>query len=368
MSGKDTKKTATIAENGALAKDGRGFPVRKIFFVLLILLVLCTAALLVANMFIDSYFDKMTMFDGKWELDTAKMNSMTLYKDNHGYFSKEEAYHKAYNDALINHAQTAVDVVEGENVYNYALFGVDHFEGEESGKGVDVVMIISINTEKEQVTYVAMESRMLVYIPGVGVGPMKHAYLLGGPQLLVNTIEQNYGLKLNGFFDLNMSAFTELVDTFGGIKLNGDNALVEKINADIALFNEAKGLSGDSAVESVKLEDGKIKLKGEQIIAYMRNAGADRAAIANEVMAQLTAKISDEGFGGLTTTFDIAVDKMVVSIDRDDVTELVFGCFSAFENVKNVSVGKMEGNKYFGIDAFTCNYKAERDALIKALY
>ena len=57
MSGKDTKNTATIAENGALAKDRRGFPVRKIFFVLLILLVLCTAALLVANMFIDSYFD-----------------------------------------------------------------------------------------------------------------------------------------------------------------------------------------------------------------------------------------------------------------------------------------------------------------------
>ena len=43
------KGNATIAENKALANKGRGFPFKRVFFALLIVLIIFSILLLVAN-------------------------------------------------------------------------------------------------------------------------------------------------------------------------------------------------------------------------------------------------------------------------------------------------------------------------------
>ena len=54
----ENKSSASIAENLALAKEKRGFPFKKVFFALLILLLVCSAILFVVNLIINSYFKK----------------------------------------------------------------------------------------------------------------------------------------------------------------------------------------------------------------------------------------------------------------------------------------------------------------------
>ncbi len=370
MSGKDTNSTATIAENAALAKEKHGFPFKKVFFALLIVLVVLSIFLLIVNIVINSYFSKIKVFDGVWEVDKKKVQSMPMYKDNLAYFSQNEELHAAYDAALLNHAQATSNMRYDEHVYNYAIFGVDQFEDSKSkhDPSADIIMLVSVNEESEQVTFLSFETKMLVYIPEVGVGPMSDAYILGGPQLLTNTMEQNYGIQLDGFVELNMTAFTELIALFGEIEVEGNAALVERINNDIALFNEAKGLTGDDAVKNVKLENGKIMLAGQQTLAYMRNAGEDKSDIANSVISQLTSRIYEDGFGGIKTTLDIALEKMMVSMVRDDVGALVAIGFSVLENVKTTPVGNMKGREKVTVIGFTCDYQAERAAVIKAIY
>lgn len=370
MSGKDTKSTATIAENAALAKDKRGFPFKKTFFALLIVLIVLSIFLLIINIVINSYFSKVKVFDGVWSVDKQKVQSIPMYADNQGYFAQNEELHAAYDAALLNHAQATADMRYDEHVYNYAIFGVDQFDDAKTkhDPAADIIMIVSVNEEKDQVTFLSFETRMLVYIPSVGVGPINDAYVLGGPQLLANTLEQNYGVQLDGFVELNMSAFTELIGVFGEIEFDANEALVARINEDIALFNEAKGLTGDDAVKAAKLENGKVKLVGQQTLAYMRNAGADKSAIANSVLSQLTAKIYDDGFGGIKTTLDIALERMMVSMVREDVGALITIGMSVLESVKTTPVGNLEGRAKVTIVGFTCDYQAERAAIVKALY
>ena len=365
---KDVKSTATISENAVLANDKRGFPFKKVFFALLVLLVIASIILLVVNAVIESYFSQVTVFDGEWKIDTEKMNKMPIYQDNAGYFNKSEKLHAAYDAALLNYAQANADMRYDENVYNYAVYGIDKFNKSNEGTA-DIIMLASINKDKDAVTYLSFETRMLVYIPGVGVGPLGDAYYLGGPQLLANTIEQNYGVQLDGFVELNMTAFVDLIDNFGNVEFKADAALVEKINSDIALINEDMGLTGNKAAKPVTLKNGKVTLNGLQAIAYMRNAKEEKANISNSIITQISKKIAEDGFGGIKDTLDIVLEKTTVSLLREDVGALIMVGTSVLESPKQHPVGNKEGRELLEITAgYTCDYAAERADIIKKLY
>ncbi len=366
MSDIQSTNNAAIAENSVLANSKRGFPFKKVAVGILIALVVLALILLVINMVINSYFDKVTVFDGEWVIDKDKLSQMPIYVDNEAYFSKTEELHKAYDIVLLNYAKSASDMRNDANVYTYAIYGVDQFV-DASGASADIVMLVSVDKEKEHVTYFAFETRMLVYIPSVGVGPLSDAYLLGGPILMTDTISQNYGIQIDGFVSLNMTAFVDMIDEFGAISISGDNATVEKINADIASFNEAKGLTGDDMAQPAKLENGKIILNGKQTLAYLRGAGDGKARAANTVLSQMTSAIFEKGFGGMKSAMDMALDETTVYIVRDDVGALIEIGTSVFGSVEAMPVGNMEGRENVG-PGYICNYDAERNAIVTELY
>lgn len=368
MSGNNSaKSTATIAENTLLSNKKRGFPFKRVFFALLIVLIVFSILLLTVNIVINSYFSKIKEFDGEWKINEDLMNSMPIYADNVAFFSATEELHRAYDAVLLNHAQASSDIKYDDTVYNYAIFGTDQFSDSKESESADVIMLVSVDEDKDHVTYLSFETRMLVYIPSVGVGPLSDAFLLGGPQLLANTIEQNYGLHIDGFVQLDMTAFVDLIDNFDDLEFSADQKLVDRINADIVAFNEAKKLTGDDAVKSVKLEGKKVVLDGQQTLAYIRNAGVDKSDIANTVLSKLTTKIFEAGFGGIKETLDIALEQMTVYFSRDDVGPLISIGFSVFETVKAIPVGVMEGREQV-VSGFICNYQAERAEVIKTLY
>lgn len=365
----EIKNTASIAENSVLAKDKRGFPFRKVVFALLVALVVVSIILLVINLVINSYFSKVTVFDGVWEIDAEKVNNMDMYKDggNNAYFNKSEELHLVYDKVVLNYAQATSDMKNDENVYNYAIFGVDQFEDSEKATA-DIIMLVSVNKEKDHVVYFSFETKMLVYIPGVGVGPMSDAFYLGGPQLLTYTIEQNYGIQLDGFVELNMTAFSDMIDYFGKIEFDADKQFVADLNADIDHYNKFKNLTGDDAVPHANLKKGKVYLNGQQTLAYMRRAGADKARISNSVLSQLTAQISAKGFGGIKEALDISLEKTTVSLLREDVGALIMIGTSVFKSIKTVNVGNMEGRTEIDKIGVICDYQAERQAIIDKIY
>lgn len=366
MSEIQNKKNAAIAENSVLANSKRGFPFKKVAIGVLIALIVIALVLVVINMVINSYFKKVTVFDGEWEINKDKLSQMPIYVDNQAYFSKNEELHKAYDKVLLNYAQSASDMKHDENVYTYAIYGVDQF-GEANDASADIIMIASVNKAEDHVTYLAFETRMLVYIPSVGVGPLSDAYLLGGPLLMTDTISQNYGIQIDGFVSLNMSAFVEMIDTFGSISISGDSTTVEKINADIVAFNEAKGLTGEDMAQPVKLEGGKIVLNGKQSLAYLRGAGDGKANAANTVLSQITSAVFEKGFGGMKSALDMALEETTVYVVREDVGALIEIGTSVFGSIEARPVGNMEGREAIG-PGYICNYAGERNVIVTELY
>ena len=365
---KDMKIPATMAENTVLSKDKRGFPFRKVLFGIVVAVLVISLVLLVVNLVINSYLSKVTVFDGVWEFDTVKMYIMPLYRNNPKFFAQTEELHDASDKVLLNYAQASSTVKVDENVFNYAIFGTDQFDESTSGSA-DVIMMASLNKATNQVTYLAFETRMLVYIPGVGIGPLCDAYTLGGSQLLANAISLNYGIQIDGFVELNMAAFVEIIDNYGALSFKADAAFVEKLNADIDSFNESKGLSGDNATKKAKLEKNMVYLDGKQTLAYLRSAGENKSAVANNIISQLTKMIFEKGFGGVKQTLDIALERTTVSLVRDDVGALLRIGISVLGSIDSIPVGSMEG-KTLVRDAggYICDYQAERAVILQELY
>ena len=364
--GETGRSHASIAENSVLSNSRRGFPVKKVVIAILIALVVIALILLVVNLVINSYFKKVTVFDGDWVVNKELLSQMPIYVDNKAYFSKTEELHSAYDQVLLNYAQSASDMRNDENVYTYAIYGVDKFNDDDKASS-DIIMLVSVDKEKDHATYVAFETRMLVYIPSVGVGPLSDAYLLGGPLLMTDTLSQNYGVQIDGFVSINMNAFVDLIDTFGSITVNGDKAKLEKINADIVEFNTSKGLTGEDVVAPAKLDKDKIILSGNQTLAYLRGAGDEKAKAANSVLSQITAAVYEKGFGGMKTALDMALDETTVYIVRDDAGALIRIGTSVFGSIEAMPVGNMEGRQNVG-PGFICNYYGERNAIIAELY
>ena len=110
-------------------------------------------------------------------------------------------------------------------------------------------------------------------------------------------------------------------------------------------------------------------LNGQQTLAYIRNAGADKSNIANSVLSKLTAKIVDAGLGGFKDSLDISLEKMMVAFSRDDVGPLISIGFSVLETVNAIPVGVMDGREaVMKTGGYVCDYPAERVVVIRTIY
>ena len=58
-----------------------------------------------------------------------------------------------------------------------------------------------------------------VNIPGHGMNKINAAFGLGGPKLMVQTVEQATGLNVNDYVEVNFLAFVKVIDALGGVDI-----------------------------------------------------------------------------------------------------------------------------------------------------
>ena len=67
----------------------------------------------------------------------------------------------------------------------------------------------------------------LVPIPGHGTTKINAAFAFGGPKLLVKTIEQNTGVRIDHYVEIGFGGFVNAVDAVGGITICPTQRMVD---------------------------------------------------------------------------------------------------------------------------------------------
>lgn len=114
------------------------------------------------------------------------------------------------------------NIVMDNSIKNLALFGVDSRSNSFSGRS-DVIMILSVDNRHGKLKLTSILRDSEVTIEGEGYrGYVNYtdknnaAYSLGGPELAIRTLNQNFGLDIRDYVTVNFAYMAAIVDAFGG--------------------------------------------------------------------------------------------------------------------------------------------------------
>ena len=129
----------------------------------------------------------------------------------------------------VNHSLHRVEAATsapGTSGKTYLFAGSDSREGwnaEDPTEGQRSDSTILVHRARNgQASMVSLPRDLYVDIPGLGMNKLNAAFAVGGPPLLVETVEQVTGLKVDYYVEIGMGGVSEIVDSLGGVNLCWD--------------------------------------------------------------------------------------------------------------------------------------------------
>ena len=366
---------AVLPENGdAKAKS---YPSKKVLVVLLIITAIISLFLLIVNAWVDSYASAFAPVDidnaeATATLDQLPAERQEYYKNFDKYMSERAKFKEGYDAAMLNHATASSSIKWAEGVYNYVVFVLDDMTQEYEKAGT--VSLVSINTNTSKVSYSIIESSTLVYITTIVegeneqeiVGPLSDAFYWGGAPLLARAVQDNYGVKVNGYAALTYSTISTAVDTFGTIDVADVNAeTVAKVNETLAKLRKYEDFK---EIEDVALNGNSISINGKQTVAYVKARENDDYNPFNDLADSFTKTVLSGGLGNIIKALDIAKESVNASITRYDFGSLLQHAITNGASLdKHINTGSTT-RKYHVPNVSVCDYTAERTALVDMIY
>ena len=274
---------------------------RRIWLISGLVIILAASVLfgkkLVVHMIGNSIYDKL-------EIDTASMNNreeMTVTEDkssNITNFNTEEKYLQR----------------------NILLLGVEEFEG---AKNTDAIIIASINTKDNTLKLTSLMRDLYVEIQGYENNKLNSVYAKGGIDLLYNTIESNFGIRIDGYVMVNYNALENIVDQLDGIEI--------KLTKSEAKYLNTKNYISNPANRNV-LEGTQI-LNGNQVLGYCR------------VRYVSTGSESDDF--GRTQRHRIVLNSIFNKVKQLNIVEMASFMYEILEDTNiTTDISKKDFNKY----------------------
>ena len=159
-------------------------------------------------------------------------------------------------------AQKAVGLSLGtreSNVVNILLIGQDSREGESQARS-DSMILCTLDREADRLTTTSFLRDLYLPIPGHGSNRINAAYSFGGMPLLEQTLEENFGITIDGAIEVDFQQFSRIIDMLGGVSI--------ELRQD-----EAEFLNRETGSE---LTEGTHTLTGHQALTYSRIRSLDR--------------------------------------------------------------------------------------------
>lgn len=147
--------------------------------------------------------------------------------------------------------------------YNYLLVGSDsraglteeqrkkYATGNAAGRRTDSIILVHVPASGGKPALISLPRDSYVPIPGHGSNKINAAFAFGGPNLLVQTVEQVTDLHIDGYVEIGFAGFASVVDSVGGVNICVPFRMNDK-KAGINLKKGCQVLDGSNALGYVR--------------------------------------------------------------------------------------------------------------------
>lgn len=241
--------------------------------------------------------------------------------------------------------------------------------GNAAGQRTDTIMLL--HTGSAGTTLVSLPRDSLLAIPGHGRDKVNAAFSLGGPDLLIRTVEQATGLRIDHYAEIGFGGFVNVVDAVGGVDMCLPGPLVDP-KAGLNVKAGCQELDGQTALGYVRTRAtpradlDRIKHQREFLSALMKRVASPTTILnpfrmvplVQSIPGALTVDSGDHvwnllglalamrelsGGGGVTTTVPIGALDVVNGADvvRWDTTraKAMFGALAKDQAVPKSAIG-----------------------------
>jgi len=145
------------------------------------------------------------------------------------------------------------------------------------GRGrTDTIMMLHAGAGKPVLVSIPRDS--LVPIPGYGTQKINASYSFGGPELLIQTLESNTGVRIDRFVEIGFAGVVKLVDAVGGVEICPEQDAKDKD-------------SGLDIKKGCQVVDGKTALAYSRTRHAYATGDIQRVQNQREVIAGLGSKL-----------------------------------------------------------------------------
>ena len=248
------------------------------------------------------------------------------------------------------------------NVLNILLIGIDARSDSNAGRS-DTMIIMSINRNTKQIILTSLMRDCYVAIPGRGNNRLNAAHAYGGANLLMQTIEANFGIHIDYFARVNFFSFMDIVDAVGGIDINLAEAELPHVNSA-------------STAQNMITSAGVNHLNGPQALAYarIRYVGSDYARTQRQrtVLQTVANKMRQMGLGELNSFLNVALPKIATNMPQSVLNDIVWSLPSILKyNISEFRVpwdGTGKSVRISGKSVLSVDITANRNLLNQIIY
>ncbi|WP_286175842.1 LCP family protein [Arthrobacter sp. NEB 688] len=194
---------------------------------------------------------------------------------------------------------------------NFLLIGSDS-RGADRGRA-DVIVLVHVPKDPTSIQMVHFPRDLFVDIPGHGKNKINAAYAFGGEPLLVETLQDLVGIKIDHVARTDFEGFKNMTDAVGGVRVYAEEGNDANGNGGKAIQKGWNTLDGEQALafvrERYELSEGDIS-RGKRQLAFVK-ALLLKATSGETVRNPLAvARFADAATKNLVVDRDLSIGTM----------------------------------------------------------
>ena len=216
------------------------------------------------------------------------------------------------NDYIYKWANNGGTPYSSKNVINVLLIGLDSADALENGGRSDTLILLSLNKKTKKINMTSFFRDTWTYINVRGrdtYGKINSSYFYGGPETLIETIQNDFKIKIDYYVAVDFSSFTDIINALGGLTIEVEDYEAEYIRRTSVHKDFQSGPA--------------VKLDGWEALVYARIRKSDSDSDVSRTRRQrkVIMALMESAKGAGVTQLNSALD-MLFKYVKTDLTRM----------------------------------------------